>query len=125
MTDVEHWLLAPDLTAPRHARRVLREWAARRGTAISDPHTVALVATELVTNAVLHARGPVGLSISIDNQNITLRVTDAGNGHLRPSPGDDGAPTGRGLTIVRALAVDWGVHRRPGGKTVWARVPLG
>ncbi|MEO6413688.1 MAG: ATP-binding protein [Pedococcus sp.] len=125
MSDDGHWLLAPNLRAPREARQLLRDWAAGRGTDGEAAHILALVATELVTNAVVHARGPVGLSVRADPDAVTVLVTDAGEGRLRPHTEHGSAPNGRGLTIVRALALEWGVHRRPGGKTVWARVPIG
>ncbi len=87
-----------------------------------------LVATELIGNAVRHARSlPSGrLRISWEQSagGITLSVTDGG-GLQRPrsrnaSPYET---TGRGLTIVSALADFWGVKRGPDTVTVWAHLP--
>ena len=39
-----------------------------------------------------------------------------------PPAHDVGAPGGRGLRIVRALAHEWGVLEEPNGRTVWASV---
>jgi anti-sigma regulatory factor (Ser/Thr protein kinase) len=81
-----------------------------------------LVASELVTNAVLHAGTPFTLSVVGTDGGIELRVRD-GSPHVpAPGPGSVFALGGRGLTLVGALAGSWGVTAESdGGKSVWAR----
>jgi anti-sigma regulatory factor (Ser/Thr protein kinase) len=81
-----------------------------------------LVASELATNAVRHARTPYDVRVCV-GQCVSIEVTDTGPGTavLRPAPDGDG---GRGLHLVSALAMAWGVEHRSGAKTVWAEVPV-
>ncbi|MER5744406.1 ATP-binding protein [Streptomyces sp. NPDC002225] len=82
----------------------------------------ALVVSELVANAVRHARRE---SIRVVVERIaagTLRVAVADFSQVRPVErgADDGDEEGRGLFLVAALAVDWGTDVRCWGKVVWA-----
>ncbi len=124
MSTDAHWLLPPDPTAPRDARRLVEEWAAHRGVGGGVSHDLLLVTSELVTNAVVHARGPVGLSVRSGQDTVTVRVTDAGSKDLAQASTHPGSTTWRGLTIVRNLSSAWGVRRRRRGKTVWATLPV-
>ena len=89
---------------------------------------VVLVASELVGNAVRHARAlPAGqLAVGWERRadGITICVTDGG-GRQHPSVRAAGPhdTRGRGLSIVAALTDSWGVTRGPGTVTVWAHVP--
>lgn len=83
---------------------------------------VAIVVTELVTNAVLHGSGceqvnvepsTAGLRISVEDRSEALPML----GHLSA----DGM-TGRGLHLVGQLVSDWGVERSDGSKVIWAEV---
>jgi anti-sigma regulatory factor (Ser/Thr protein kinase) len=86
-----------------------------------------LVASELVGNAVRHARprpdGHVVMSIAIEDETITIAVGDGG-GPSRPAVVR--APVmslgGLGLRIVQTLSRDWGVRESPDGVTVFAIV---
>jgi anti-sigma regulatory factor (Ser/Thr protein kinase) len=81
---------------------------------------VALIVTELVSNAVRHTDGPAVLDLHTNGQ-LTLTVTDSSPVHpRRHEPGDHG---GRGLLIVDALCVRWGSRDHPTGKQVWAELP--
>jgi len=82
-----------------------------------------LVASELATNAVRHAGTAFTLSVDGRDGSITLRVRD-GSRSL-PSFGTSGilSTNGRGLMLVSALSVAWGVSLEAGGgKSVWARL---
>jgi anti-sigma regulatory factor (Ser/Thr protein kinase) len=87
-----------------------------------------LVASELVGNAIRHARAlPAGhLAVTSERraEGITIRVTDGGGGqHPSVRAAEPHDTTGRGLSIVAALTDSWGVMSGPDTVTVWARIP--
>jgi two-component sensor histidine kinase len=87
---------------------------------------VVLVASELVGNAVLHAaagEGELDVRWEVEADAVVLQVLDCSSDlpHRRTTGAHEGG--GRGLSIVAALALDWGVRRTNHGKLVWARVP--
>jgi anti-sigma regulatory factor (Ser/Thr protein kinase) len=84
--------------------------------------SLLLVVSEMVTNAVEHSSGPVRLRVSTGRRHVTVAVSDSGSGSPWQGHVTDSSVRGRGLVIVDALCDSWGVERRPGGKTVWARV---
>lgn len=83
---------------------------------------VCLVASELVTNAILHAQSPFTVALRSDDRSVTLTVRDLSPIVPLMAAGGVMDVGGRGLLIVDLLSRDWGVVRRPGGsKSVWAR----
>jgi anti-anti-sigma factor len=126
-------LLPPTPTAPATARRFVREtwrsWqvllegqddAARPAAAAELLDRAELLASELVTNALVHAHTDVRLRISLRGDQLRLGVHDGGRRLLRLIGGDPHAEAGRGLLLVERLALAWGVYRPPdGGKVVW------
>ncbi|GAA2254118.1 hypothetical protein GCM10010415_12900 [Streptomyces atrovirens] len=91
---------------------------------------VQLCASELVTNVIQHlGEGvPVTVRVSCDDAGRTrLEVTDPDPRALpvlRASVGAD-EESGRGLALLDALALRWGVTHAPGGKTVWCELGAG
>jgi len=85
--------------------------------------TVALLASEVATNAVLHAYGPE-IRVRILDLGLRLRVEVFDGSPVLPVPrrAAAGAEDGRGLALVAALAVAWGADARPGGKTSWFEI---
>ncbi|WP_234029263.1 ATP-binding protein [Streptomyces sp. PsTaAH-124] len=83
-----------------------------------------LVASELVTNAVRHARGPdVGMTVTrTGHTKVRVAVTDGSPLLPRLRGADLLAETGRGLRLVDGLSQDWGVTPCVRGKSVWAEV---
>ncbi len=82
---------------------------------------VRLLVSELVTNAIVHTAGPCGLTLRTRADSIRVEVADTGGGGLqlrRPAPTES---SGRGLLIVDAMALDWGVvhDTASADKTVW------
>jgi anti-sigma regulatory factor (Ser/Thr protein kinase) len=83
-----------------------------------------LVFSELVTNAVVHAGGAVGASVTRHGPRVRIDVQDRGAGVVGERiPGT--APGGLGLRIVSRLSDRWGTESTPDGKVVWAVVPCG
>ncbi|MGW3665247.1 SpoIIE family protein phosphatase [Streptomyces sp. NPDC005141] len=127
--------------APGAARRFLFDtlvsWAelALPGTEIIDDRLTddaAVVVSELVTNAVVHAGTDVELLCRLENPAdgpsgpLVVEVSDH---HPSRAIRDDSAERpygtpeyGRGLRLVSALSEAWGITYRPGVKTVWARL---
>lgn len=99
----------------------------RRVLAHLHPDVVAdaeLVVTELATNAFEHARAPWCAKVSLPPGAVRIEVDDAAPDALpRPGTSTLGALRGRGMLMVQAISSEWGVLRRPGGKTVWAQLP--
>ena len=112
--------LPPARAAAQQARRfvgeTLRSWHIGAG-----PVDVACqLATELVTNAVLHAGSDVELALEGWDQRVRVEVIDASE--VIPEPRQ--APpalgtTGRGLALVKGMSSTWGVTPREPGKSVW------
>jgi anti-sigma regulatory factor (Ser/Thr protein kinase) len=112
---------AADVAA--RARRFIRQTMARWGLdAASD--TAATVATELVTNAVRHADGPVRLRLHHTGSRLIIDVTDTDQRLPRrfdPAPDEE---RHRGLFMVDAFARRWGSRPTPDGKVVWAELAV-
>ena len=83
-----------------------------------------IVLSELVSNAVRHARplpdGTIRVSWTVRGGVVEVEVTDGGGPTTpRPAPRSVWADNGRGLRIVRSLAHEWGVLEDRAGRTVW------
>ncbi len=90
---------------------------------------VALVFSELLSNALRHA-GPLsgaGIRVAwrLDADCVQVSVRDGG-GETRPELAEpaQGATGGRGLRIVEKLSKNWGTSHDQQGTTVWAQVPV-
>ena len=84
-----------------------------------------IVISELVSNAIRHARpladGNLRVHGKVKAGVVEVEVTDGGGDSTpRPAPRTIWAPSGRGLRIVRSLAHEWGVTEDRTGSTVWA-----
>jgi anti-sigma regulatory factor (Ser/Thr protein kinase) len=89
------------------------------------PETVAdarLVVSELVTNAVLHARTPIEVQVLLGAGTLRIEVTDSGLD--RPHVWAERDRGGRGLPIVEAVASGWGVLDQGSRKTVWCEIAV-
>jgi anti-sigma regulatory factor (Ser/Thr protein kinase) len=129
MNTVEEALLVSQLSlripggpgAPAEARRALRRFHTLLPSELMQ--TVTLLASELVTNAVLHGRGePVGVSYGVLAECVRVEVVNEGPSFDRtrnlPEPGQAG---GWGLYMVEELSSRWGVREGPGTR-VWFEI---
>lgn len=109
-------------SSPGVARRfvadVLRKWRCE-----DLLQTVELAVSELVTNALIHARTPVDVTVSLRERDVRVDVVDRGSGKPQIRASEEAADSGRGLLIVQSLATSWGVREGPGWKSVWFLVP--
>ncbi|WP_185909302.1 SpoIIE family protein phosphatase [Streptomyces sp. WAC01280] len=101
--------------ARRRAVEQLTEW----GLAQDVIDDTALVVSELVTNSVRYAKGPIQLRLIRDGA-LVCEVTDdsSASPHLRRALATD--ENGRGLFITAQLTQSWGVRPSERGKTLWA-----
>ncbi|WAZ20056.1 SpoIIE family protein phosphatase [Streptomyces cinnabarinus] len=104
--------------ARKGATRQLTEWGL-------EPlaFTTELIVSELVTNAIRHATGPIRLRL-LKERTLICEVLDGGASapHLRhPRATDEG---GRGLLLVSQFAQRWGTRFAPEGKIIWAEQSL-
>ena len=90
---------------------------------------VELVVTELISNTVLHAPGPVEITLGRSEcGSLRVEVTDTWPTVPERRPVASGGTTGRGLNLVAALSDAWGVGPRADGrpgKTVWCEFGQG
>jgi anti-sigma regulatory factor (Ser/Thr protein kinase) len=124
-------------TGPLEARLTLRPVPASAGLArrfvcstlsgwgrddVTDD--VTLLVSELVTNAMLHARSDIALVVVAERGRLRVEVQDGSP--VPPSPRVAGADamSGRGMALVETLSAEWGVRRVTGGKGVWFTMVL-
>jgi anti-sigma regulatory factor (Ser/Thr protein kinase) len=110
--------LAPDHTAAARARQfvagTMRAWGCAE--MIEDAE---LLVSELVTNAVLHARSPARVTIDRDGSRLRVGVYDSSPSPPRLRDYGPDSVTGRGLLLVDRIARRWGVEMNGNGKCVW------
>lgn len=100
-----------------------RRWRLDRWSRLAQ-----LLASELVTNAVVHAGTPLSVTLRHLDDALQVAVRD-GDPRLvdQPPPGPHRLPAGepgRGLLLLATLATDWGCAPTSDGKVTWANVAL-
>ena len=119
---VAAWELPSDPALVARARAMAAEQLGRWG--LDDlAFTTELVVSELVTNAIRHASGPIGLRL-IRDRSLICEVSDSQHTspHARYAGSDEEG--GRGLFMVAQLTEHWGTRYMPAGKTIWAEQAL-
>ena len=109
--------------AVRAGRQFVTDQISAVGATADLASDCALIAAELLANALQHGAPPVQVCVSADTTAIRVEVEDGSSRlPMRLSPSTTNM-TGRGLALVDALASRWGVERLPdGGKTVWCEL---
>jgi two-component sensor histidine kinase len=83
---------------------------------------VVLLASELVTNALLHARSAPRVDVKANAHGVRCAVSDDSPVPPRRRHYANDAATGRGIALVEALAARWGTERVGDGKCVWFEI---
>ncbi|WP_230858632.1 ATP-binding protein [Actinoplanes aureus] len=120
-------ILSPDPDAPSVARNLIGDACLEWGLG-HLLHPSRLVMSELVTNAVEHARTEIRVAVTRRGAGLHLSVTDR-DPRLpqmirltRPRPDLPLDERGRGLRTVHSIATLWGSTPTEGGKVVWATI---
>ncbi|WP_237285456.1 SpoIIE family protein phosphatase [Streptomyces niveus] len=120
--DIASWSLPQDPVAAGQAREHVRDqldaWH------LDDlAMTTELLASELVSNVIRHAQGPVRLRL-LRGRTLVCEVSDGSltTPHVRRASATD--ESGRGLQLVSALAQRWGARYTASGKSIWTEQPL-
>jgi anti-sigma regulatory factor (Ser/Thr protein kinase) len=77
--------------------------------------SVALMVSELATNAVVHARSAFVVTVDRTVSSVRVEVSDQGQGNPQVISATPQDPHGRGLRIVERLSDSWGIE----GRSVW------
>ena len=104
----------------RHATRaVLTAWQLAH-----VDEAASLLVSELVTNAVRHARGIDVVTVNLYAGRTWLRIEVQDTDRHWPQPRIPGRldDSGFGFVLVDALASNWGVRETEAGKAVWAEL---
>ena len=109
-----------DPTGPAAARAAVCDSEHLQLQGLSDD--VALVVSEMVTNAVRHAAPPVHVEVETTDDEVLVAVCDGSPVLPVRREADEEAEGGRGMLLVDLLTADHGVRPQPPGKTVWARI---
>ncbi|MGW6707702.1 ATP-binding SpoIIE family protein phosphatase [Streptomyces sp. NPDC054956] len=120
---VAAWELEADLSLVGHARELvvgqLSDWELDELGFVTE-----LVVSELVTNAIRYAGGPVGLRL-IRDRVLVCEVSDPSSTQPRLRRARETDEGGRGLFLVAQLTDRWGCRFTGTGKTIWTEQPIG
>jgi PAS domain S-box-containing protein len=110
--------LDPEPRSAGLARVTVRDTLARWGH--EDLTDIAcLLVTEILTNAIRHARYPIEMHLCQAASEIIVEITDDSAQQPQRRLPDEHDEDGRGLLLVDALATGWGSRPASLGKTVW------
>lgn len=115
--------LPSDAPAVRLARQVTRDVLAAWHLGQLEEAAVLLV-SELVTNAVRHARdtGAIGLELASTGTQLRVEIQDGDPSWREMDSLADCDESGFGFLVVDSLADRWGLRRVCAGKAVWAEL---
>ncbi len=117
-----------DVHAPAAARAALRRLCDEVSLPSRQRHTLVLLVSELVSNAVRHSQAPaeelVSLDVCVGDASVRASVTDGGRGFAPVPAREPAASSARtGLCILDSSARSWGVDHREGTR-VWFELPV-
>lgn len=115
------WTFPAEPGAVRTARAVVRDQLRTWGLdELSD--ITALLVSELVTNSLRHATGPIGVRLVRPAETmptLLVEVSDPLPDPPRERAADSDEESGRGLQLVACSSRRWGTRPGDTGKTVW------
>jgi anti-sigma regulatory factor (Ser/Thr protein kinase) len=117
--------LQRDESAPGVARAAVAGLCEQAGVTGVPCHTLLLLVSEIVTNAVVHSKAssgtPIRFTVEVKPEHVRVDVHDGGPDFAPPA----GRPElgGWGLRLLDREARDWGVHRSE-GTLVWFELAL-
>ncbi|MEW2394635.1 ATP-binding protein [Streptomyces sp. NPDC046862] len=124
--DCAEWTFPAEPGAVRAARAVVREQL--RGWHLESlADLTALLVSELVTNALRHATGPIGVRLVRPSGPLGVLLVEVSDPlpdpprERLPRPDDE---SGRGLQLVASSSRAWGTRPGAAGKTVWFELPV-
>ncbi|MCF6521976.1 SpoIIE family protein phosphatase [Streptomyces sp. JJ36] len=116
------WTFSAESYAVRRARAAvrdaLREWGL---TPLAD--TTELLVSELVTNSLRYAHGPIGVRM-VRGSSLLVEVSDPLPEPPRARIATEEDEGGRGIQLVARESRRWGTRHGPMGKTVWFELAL-
>ncbi|MFI9327277.1 SpoIIE family protein phosphatase [Kitasatospora sp. NPDC052868] len=116
-TPTAGWTLPAEPTAVSRARRLVRgtlaEWGVEALTDVAE-----LLVSELVTNSVRYASAPIGVRLTL-GETLLVEISDPLPDPPRERHAAEADEGGRGLELVRRLALRWGARAEGMGKVVW------
>ncbi|MEJ8637189.1 MULTISPECIES: ATP-binding protein [Streptomyces] len=127
--DCAEWTFPAEPNAVRTARHAVRDTLRAWGLDHAIEDMTVLLVSELVTNSLRYASGPIGVRLirlepAGSAPSLLVEVSDP----VPDPPTERSATTddegGRGLQLVAVSARRWGTRRGRTGKTVWFELPL-
>ncbi|WP_432029893.1 ATP-binding protein [Streptomyces sp. 1222.5] len=112
--------------ARQHARAFLDQARTGRGFPVSERarDLTQLVVSELVTNALKYAPGPVLMELRLTAERVEVVVWDSDPGIPAAHAADPGRVGQHGMEIVKAVTEDLVIEQQPVGKRITARIAV-
>jgi anti-sigma regulatory factor (Ser/Thr protein kinase) len=112
--------LHPEPTSARAARAFVRRHVASADQELRD--SAELLASELVTNGVLHAHSDMTLGVVARETCVLIAVSDDNRAVPFERHPSLSAESGRGIALVSTIARHWGVAPQASGKIIWCLI---
>lgn len=112
----------PEVFAPARVRSFVSEMLRIWGCDVDE--NASLLASELVSNVVLHAGTDMKVRLRLDPPILVVEVEDGSSALPEPLAISTESERGRGLVLIEGLSQRWGARRSSTGKTVWFELAL-
>jgi len=117
----QQFTLPRDASSVGRARDITRTCFADAGF-LGDQREAEIVASELVTNSILHGNDPITFHLWPREDRLRIGVSDGNRAAPSARPCAAVDTSGRGLAVVQHLALQWGSDPYYRGKITWADV---